>query len=187
MTVPSDDRFDKALSDDILSKGCLVRLLAMDVDGVLTDGKIVYDSQGVETKVFFVQDGVGIKALQAVGVVCAIITGRQSPIVDRRAKELGIAHIIQGRDDKLQALSELASRLNITLGECAYMGDDLPDVLAIKTAGLGISVVNGNRHAQQVADYVTHHTGGNGAVREVCELILHAKGQYQAFLARFGL
>lgn len=185
MTVP--DWFDKALSDNVLSKGRLVRLLAMDVDGVLTDGKIVYDSQGVETKAFFVQDGVGIKALQAVGVVCAIITGRQSPMVDRRAKELGIAHIIQGRDDKLQALSELASRLNIALDECAYMGDDLPDVLAIKTAGLGISVPNAHYRVRQVADYVTHRTGGNGAVREACELILHTKGQYKAFLAGFGL
>lgn len=178
MTVPSDV---------VYQKGRAVRLFALDVDGVLTDGKIIYDSQGVETKEFFVQDGVGIKALQATGIICAIITGRYSPMVERRAKELGIVHIIQGRDDKLQALNELAAQLDIRLDECAYMGDDLPDVLAIKKAGLGLSVPNGNHHAKQVADYITHQSGGNGAVREACELILQAQGRYTAFLAGFGL
>ncbi len=169
----------------LLNKAKNIKLLAMDVDGILTDGKIIYDSQGVETKAFNVQDGLGLASLVKFGFVLAIITGRNSPMVERRAKELGIAHVIQGRDDKYVALSDLADSLGLSLNECAYMGDDLPDVKAIKNAGLGISVPNGCTIAQEQADMVTTRTGGNGAVREVCELILMATGHYEAFLAHY--
>ncbi|MFB6349745.1 KdsC family phosphatase [Moraxella sp. ZJ142] len=173
------------MNDAIFQKAKNIKLFAMDVDGVLTDGKIIYNSYDVETKAFFVQDGVGLQAVRESGVILAIITGRTSPMVDRRAKELGIAHIIQGRDDKYTALTALADELGLTLSECAYMGDDLPDLKAVKMAGLGISVANACPQTQAVADYVTARTGGNGAVREACELILQAQDNFAAFLAKF--
>ncbi|MFC0820421.1 KdsC family phosphatase [Moraxella marmotae] len=173
------------MNDAIFQKAKNIKLFAMDVDGVLTDGKIIYNSYDVETKAFFVQDGVGLQAVRESGVILAIITGRTSPMVDRRAKELGIAHIIQGRDDKYTALAALADELGLTLSECAYMGDDLPDLKAVKMAGLGISVANACLQTQAVADYVTARTGGNGAVREACELILQAQDNFAAFLAKF--
>ncbi len=173
------------LTDSIKQKAEKIKLFAMDVDGILSDGKIIYNSYDVETKAFFVQDGVGIKALQSFGIEIAIITGRTSPMVERRARELGITHLIQGRDDKFTALQALADTLGLSLQECAYMGDDLPDLKAVREAGLGISVPNGCRETQAVADIVTGKTGGNGAVREVCDLILRAQGHYDAFIAQF--
>lgn len=174
------------IDNTIKQKASAIRLLAMDVDGVLTDGKIIYDSQGVESKEFFVQDGVGLNALKKFDIRLAIITGRQSPMVERRAKELGIDYVIQGRDDKAIALKTLAESLSLPLEHCAYIGDDLPDVGAIKGAGLGLSVANGCELAKQTADYVTTKTGGSGAVREVCELILIAQNHYDAWLSEFA-
>ncbi len=172
---------------ELLAKLQDIQLFAMDVDGILTDGKIIYDSAGNETKAFHVHDGVGLSAIKQAGVQLAIITGRSSVMVERRAKELGILHIIQGRDDKSVALSELAHTLSIPLEKCAYMGDDLPDVRAILAAGVGFSVPNACTAAKDCADFVTQQQGGHGAVREVCEIILQAKGEYAAFLARFGV
>lgn len=169
----------------IYQKAKNIKLFVMDVDGVLSDGKIIYNSHDVETKAFYVQDGVGLKALQSFGIELAIITGRSSPMVERRAYELGIRHLIQGRDDKFTALTSLAEALGFDLNQCAYMGDDLPDLKAVREAGLGISVPNGCFETQSVADIVTTKSGGDGAVREVCELILRAQGHYDAFVAKF--
>lgn len=171
--------------EKIIQKAAKIRMLAMDVDGVLSDGQIIYDTNHVETKAFYVQDGVGLQALKEGGIVLAIITGRTSPMVERRACELGIHHVIQGRDDKFTALTKLASDLNLSMDECAYMGDDLPDLKAIDRAGLGISVPNGATVVQQAADFVTTKAGGFGAVREVCELILQSQGKYDAFIKKF--
>lgn len=173
------------IDSSIKQKASAIRLLAMDVDGVLTDGKIIYDSQGVESKEFFVQDGVGLNALKKYGLTLAIITGRQSPMVERRARELGIDYVIQGQDDKLTALASLAYQLNLHINECAYVGDDLPDVRAIKYAGLGVSVPNGCTEARTCADYVTKKHGGQGAIREVCEVILLSQGHYYNWIASF--
>lgn len=162
-----------------------IRLFVMDVDGVLTDGKLIYDSQGAESKAFCVQDGVGLSALRRRGFILAIITGRNSPMVQRRADELGIHHVIQGREDKSVALSQLADSLGISLSECAYVGDDLPDVKAIAAAGLGFSVANGCTQAKEAADIVTQRHGGHGAVREICELLLQQAGLYDDFLTEF--
>lgn len=162
-----------------------IKLFAMDVDGILSDGRIIYNSYDVETKAFYVQDGVGLKGLADSGIILAIITGRSSPMVERRAKELGIHHVIQGKDDKFTQLDKLAVSLGLEMNECAYMGDDLPDLKAIKTAGVGISVPNGCDEVRQVADFVTTKYGGMGAVREACELILKAQGRYTAFVAEF--
>lgn len=162
-----------------------IKLLAMDVDGILSNGQIIYDSNGNETKAFYVQDGVGLKGLRDAGIQLAIITGRSSPMVERRAKELGITHVIQGQDDKFTQLSTLAVSLGLELNECAYMGDDLPDMMAIKYAGLGISVPNGCTEVQEIADLITVKSGGHGAVREACEFILKAQNRYDDFINGF--
>lgn len=163
-----------------------IKLFAMDVDGVLSDGRIIYNSYEVETKAFHVQDGVGLKGLADSGVVLAIITGRTSPMVERRAIELGIHHVIQGQDDKFTELCKLAVSLGFELNECAYMGDDLPDLRAVREAGVGICVPNGCEETRAVADVITQKAGGLGAVREACEMILRAQGHYEAFVARFA-
>lgn len=169
----------------VAAKASKIKLFAMDVDGVLSDGKIIYNADDVETKAFHVHDGVGLVALKEAGIVLAIITGRNSPMVARRAKELGIHHVVQGREDKFTALSALAGELDLSLDECAYMGDDLPDLKAIREAGLGISVPNGADIVQKTADVVTTKAGGYGAVREACELILQAQGRYDDFIRKF--
>ena len=154
-----------------------VRLLALDVDGVLTDGRIYYGNTDEELKAFNIKDGLGVKLLQDAGVKVAIITGRQSEIVARRARELGIEDVVQGREDKLSALQELCDREGLALEDCAYMGDDLPDLSAIKAAGLGLTVADATRAVAAAADWQSSLAGGAGAVREACELILEARGE----------
>jgi 3-deoxy-D-manno-octulosonate 8-phosphate phosphatase (KDO 8-P phosphatase) len=162
-----------------------VRLLALDVDGVLTNGQIYYSNSGDEIKAFNIKDGLGIKLLQQAGVQVAIITGRQSKIVARRAAELGIEEIVQGREDKRDALLELCERLDLELQDCAYMGDDLPDLGAIVAAGLGMTVADGNATVRKAAQWVSHSHGGCGAVREACEFILDARGKLAELEAGF--
>jgi 3-deoxy-D-manno-octulosonate 8-phosphate phosphatase (KDO 8-P phosphatase) len=158
-----------------LEKARRVRLLVLDVDGVLSDGQLYYANSGEETKAFYTPDGVGVKLLQGAGIPVAIITGRQSEIVSRRAGELGIAHLVQGRDDKLQALEELLPPLGVSLEEVAYMGDDLPDLAAIQACGLGMTVASGDDFVASHADWRSQQPGGRGAVREACEFILDAQ------------
>jgi 3-deoxy-D-manno-octulosonate 8-phosphate phosphatase (KDO 8-P phosphatase) len=154
-----------------------IRLLALDVDGVLTDGSVTYSSAGEELKSFNIKDGVGIKLLQRAGIEVAIITGRSSPMVERRAQELGIGTILQGREDKLTALRELCAERSLTLEECAYMGDDLPDLAAIRAAGVGLTVAAAVVAVSDAADWCASRDGGAGAVREACEALLEARGQ----------
>jgi len=158
-----------------LQKARAIRLLALDVDGVLTDGKLYFSAQGDELKAFSILDGHGIKMLLNNEIEVAIITGRTSPLVARRARDLGITYILQGREDKKIALQELSEELNIPLQNTAYVGDDLPDLSAIISAGLGICVPNAHSFVKQHADLCTLASGGQGAVREVCDLILEAK------------
>ncbi|HEY1765279.1 MAG TPA: HAD hydrolase family protein [Opitutaceae bacterium] len=153
-----------------------IRLFAMDVDGVLTDGTVYIFSDGVEAKGFSIIDGLGLKLLAATGLELAWISGRQSTASTNRAAELKIAHVIQGRRDKLAALSELASSLGLSLRDCAYMGDDVIDAPAIAAAGIGVSVPTGLPAARAAARYVTRTLPGHGAVREVCDLLLAARG-----------
>ncbi len=163
-----------------------VQVLALDVDGVLTDGSIYYGNNGEELKAFNIKDGLGIKLLQDAGIQVAIITGRQSEIVARRAAELGISRVIQGREDKLTALNELADQLGIKLSDCAYMGDDLPDLAAIRAAGLGLTVADASAAVAASADWQSSAAGGRGAVREACEMILHARGLLAPTEERFS-
>lgn len=162
-----------------------LRLLALDVDGVLTDGRIVYGNDGEELKAFSIKDGLGIKLVQRAGLQVAIITGRSSGIVARRAAELGIDLVVQGREDKLVALRELCASLDITPEECAYMGDDLPDLAAILAAGLGLTVSDAAAPVLEAADWVSARAGGEGAVREACEMILAARGDLDRVLAGY--
>lgn len=170
---------------DIEQRARAIKLLVLDVDGVLTDGRLWFGNSGEELKAFNIQDGLGVKLLQRGGVQVAIITGRQSALVARRAGELGIEHLVQGREDKLQALEELCARLGLALTEVAYMGDDLPDLAAIRRAGLGITVANGHHFVAEHAAYRTQRCGGEGAVREACELILRAQGRLAALLDQY--
>ena len=157
-----------------------VKLLLLDVDGVLTDGKIYYSSTGDEIKAFNIQDGLGIKLLQRSGLQVGIITGRQSAMVDRRARELGIELLVQGQENKLAAMREILQTQDLSTDEVAYMGDDLPDLPAINHAGLGMTVANANPLVQENADWVSDFAGGHGAVRQACEFILEAQGKLEA-------
>lgn len=170
----------------IRDRAAAARLLALDVDGVLTDGRIYYGDAGEELKAFNIKDGLGIKLLQESGVKVAIITGRQSEIVARRARELGIEDVTQGRDDKRQALLELCQRYEISIEECIYMGDDLPDLGAIVAAGLGMTVADASPAVRRAADWTSEASGGRGAVREACEFILSARGDWAALEERFA-
>lgn len=152
-----------------------VRLLALDVDGVLTDGTVQISSDGTEAKSFSILDGMGLRKLIKAGIHVAWISGRPSGATTARAKELGISHVIQGRNDKLSALQELAGQLGLAAKACAYMGDDEIDVPAIRWAGIGIAPAGAMPAALSVARFVPRRPAGLGAVREVCELITGSK------------
>ena len=152
-----------------------IRLLVMDVDGVMTDGKITYTSDGQELKSFNIKDGLGIKRAQASGIETAIITGRTSPMVERRALELGIAHLVQGREDKLAALSDLLEQMNLPLDRVAFIGDDLPDLAAIESVKLGACPADAATEVKLKANWVSTRAGGDGCVRELCDLLVSHK------------
>lgn len=162
-----------------------IRLIALDVDGVMSDGGVVYGNSGEETKAFNIKDGLGIKLAQSAGIEVAIITGRTAPLLARRSKELGIEAVIQGREDKLIALNELANSRALDLEQCAYMGDDLPDLGAIMAAGLGACPADAVADVKTHSDWVSAHNGGRGAVRDLCELILKAQGRWAHIIASY--
>ncbi|MEX2168869.1 MAG: HAD hydrolase family protein [Pirellulales bacterium] len=149
-----------------------IRLLLSDVDGVMTGGGLTFTSSGEETKTFHIRDGLGIRLWQRAGGQFGMVTGRQSPIVERRAAELGVTLLRQGNDDKLPLVRELAAEAGVTLEETAYIGDDLPDLAAIRAVGLGIAVADAVEEVRAAARYTTSVRGGDGAVREVVELLL---------------
>jgi 3-deoxy-D-manno-octulosonate 8-phosphate phosphatase (KDO 8-P phosphatase) len=164
------------VAESTLTKANQIKLLVCDVDGVFSDGRIYLGNDGEELKAFHTKDGFGIKALGASGVEVAIITGRNSAIVANRMKALNVAHIIQGQEDKLPALMQLADKLSINLEQIAYIGDDVPDLPCIEAVGLGICVSDGHPLVQQGANYITFTRGGFGAVRETCDLIMQTQG-----------
>ena len=170
---------------NVLKSAQKIKLLLLDVDGVLTDGRLYYGNSGEELKAFDIQDGLGIKLLQSAGIEVGIITGRSSDLVKRRAKELSIDPVIQGREDKLTALNELLKDMNFNIEEIAFVGDDLPDLAVVRRVGLGITPANGNHILASQALWQTKKSGGNGAVREVAELILIAQGKLESLLASY--
>lgn len=152
-----------------------IRLVAFDVDGVFTDGRFYLTDDGVESKSFHTQDGFGVRQLLDAGIEVAVISGRNSGSVDRRMAELGVGNVVQGCKDKIAALKELATRLEITTDQCVYVGDDVPDLPLLQTVGFSVAVANAVAEVRDYCDHTTSATGGFGAVREVCELILAAR------------
>jgi 3-deoxy-D-manno-octulosonate 8-phosphate phosphatase (KDO 8-P phosphatase) len=165
---------------DILARAAKIRLAVFDVDGTLTDGRLWYGEDGHETKVFHVHDGLGLKRLQANGVQVALITARISHPVALRAEELDIAHVYQGQGDKRGCLLELIDALHLTPEQVAFIGDDLPDLPPMHIAGLAVAVANAHPWVAGQAHWQTSKSGGMGAAREVCDLILHAQGKSDA-------
>lgn len=155
-----------------------LRLISFDVDGVLTDGQLYYSDDGREIKAFNVQDGAAIKLLQQHGLQIAILTGRDSPMVARRAAELGIEHLYQGLQDKRTALAQLKAELALETRQIAHVGDDLPDLVLFDLVGFAVSVPNGHPAVMAHAHHVTTTPGGRGVARELAELILRAKGTW---------
>lgn len=152
-----------------------VTLIAFDVDGVFTDGRFYLSDDGVETKAFNTQDGYGVRRLLEAGIEVAVISGRRSAAVERRMAELGVRHVFLGCADKVAVFGELLSNLGITAGASAYVGDDLPDMPVLREAGVAIAVANAHDDVRKFCDWTTGATGGNGAVREVCDAVLHAR------------
>jgi 3-deoxy-D-manno-octulosonate 8-phosphate phosphatase (KDO 8-P phosphatase) len=168
------------LPADILARAAKIRLVAFDVDGTLTDGRLWYGEDGRETKVFHVHDGLGLKRLQANGVQVALITARISHPVALRAEELDIAHVYQGQGDKRACLLELIDALHLGSEQVAFVGDDLPDLSPMRLAGLAVAVANAHPWIAEQAHWQTRLGGGMGAAREVCDLILEAQGKSDA-------
>ena len=166
--------YKKVDLDKVRLQAADIRLLVLDVDGVLTDGRLPFDAKGGECKVFHVRDGYGIRRLLETGIEVALISGRKSVAVSKRADELSIRHVFLGAKDKLATLQTLASKLRISLGHIAYVGDDVPDLACMQAVGLPIAVADAHSDLDAVADWHTHLGGGQGAVREVCDLLLSA-------------
>ncbi|MDX1491193.1 MAG: HAD-IIIA family hydrolase [Pseudohongiellaceae bacterium] len=170
---------------DILERANRIKLLILDVDGVLTAGELFLNDSGQEIKAFNTLDGQGIKLLQGAGVQVAIISGRKSNLVASRAKNLGIDILFQGREDKLNALNELCQEHGISADCIAYVGDDLPDIKVMKAVQLSFAVANAHQEVKKVALAQTELAGGHGAVREVCDFILEAQNKYEAAIEPF--
>jgi 3-deoxy-D-manno-octulosonate 8-phosphate phosphatase (KDO 8-P phosphatase) len=158
---------DKSLAD--------VRLLAFDVDGVFTDGRFYLSNDGVETKAFNTQDGFGVRQLLEAGLAVAVISGRESAAVAERMSDLGVQHVIQGNSDKVAAFEALLEQLGIDEAQTMYVGDDVPDLPLLRRAGFSVAVSNAHDDVKAACDYTTAKAGGFGAVREVCDFILHAR------------
>lgn len=156
-----------------------VELLLLDVDGVLTDGRVVLDDRGVETKAFDVTDGHGLKLLQRAGVAVGFVTGRRSRVVEHRARELGVTEVHQRVRNKLEVVREILFRRGLRPEQVAYMGDDLVDLPVMTQVGLGITVADAPEYVRERAHWVTERPGGRGAVREACEAILRARGVWE--------
>ena len=167
---------------DVSKKASQTKLLLLDVDGVLTDGKLYFNNEGMETKAFNTLDGQGIKSLRKSGVEVGIITGRKSDLVKRRASDLGIKLLIQGREDKFTALQEMLETFPCELEQIAFMGDDYPDLTVMTKVGLALTVANAHEEVSTRAHWASARKGGEGAVREACDLIMKAQGTYQEIL-----
>jgi 3-deoxy-D-manno-octulosonate 8-phosphate phosphatase (KDO 8-P phosphatase) len=162
-----------------------IRLLVLDVDGVLTDGRLYYGEDEVELKAFHIQDGHGLKMLRESGIEVAIITGRTSQAVERRAQNLGVQYVYQGAADKLAVFEQLLAHLGLSATAAAGMGDDLPDLPILRRCGLALTVPEAPALIRSHAHYVTSLHGGSGAVREVCELLMQAQGTLEGKMQEY--
>lgn len=173
------------MQDDAVTRAARVKLMIFDVDGILTDGSLHYGSDGESIKTFNVLDGHGIKLLQQSGVMTAIISARKSPIVARRATDLGIQHLFQGVHDKRSAFELLLADTRIDADACGFIGDDVIDLPILLRVGFAASVPNAHAEVKSRVHYVTQASGGRGAARELCDYILRAQGNYEAVLAPY--
>ena len=171
--------------DDFRDRARKIKILVMDVDGVLTGGEVILDRQGNELKMFHVRDGHGIKMIQRTGMKTAIITGRSSNVVTIRAEELGIVDVFQGSKDKLPTFRELLERHGLDEEEAAYIGDDIVDIPVMKRAGLSFTVADAEQYVKEVAHFVAGRNGGRGAVREIIDLLLKARGEWDTVTAKY--
>jgi 3-deoxy-D-manno-octulosonate 8-phosphate phosphatase (KDO 8-P phosphatase) len=171
---------------DAITRARAVRLALFDVDGVLTDGRLYYGPGGEAMKVFNILDGHGLKMLARSGVATGLLSGRQSEATAMRAKELGIAHVILGVDDKIAHFERLLARLGLEASQSAFMGDDLPDIPVLARCGLAVAVANAVPEVKAVAQLVTEAAGGSGAVREFCEFVMRAQGTLGNAAGRHG-
>ncbi|MRW93748.1 HAD hydrolase family protein [Duganella sp. FT80W] len=168
-----------------LERAARVKLMIFDVDGVLTDGSLHYGVEGEALKTFNVQDGLGIKLIQEAGIDTAIISARKSPQVIKRAADLGINHLHQGGHDKLTPFNALLAKTGLTAEQVGFIGDDVVDLPILTRVGFAVAVPNGRQEVLERAHHTTVAYGGKGAVREVCELLMHAQGSYERVMAQF--
>ncbi len=173
------------MSSREMEKARNVKLLILDVDGVLTDGRIVLDDGGVETKCFDARDGHGIKMLKRANIDVAIITGRESQVVSHRARELGIDSVYQNIHDKLEVYEAILQEKGLRDGEVGFVGDDLVDLPLLRRVGFAAVVADGVEELKPYADYISRNKGGRGAVREIIELILKAQGKWAELMERY--
>ncbi len=166
-------------------KAAKIKLLLLDVDGVLTNGQIIYDGAGNELKMFDVRDGHGLKLVQRAGIQVGIITGRKSEVVSRRAAELGIEILYQGALNKLEPYEQIVAQTGLPEEQIAYVGDDLVDLPVLRRVGFAATVADADEAVCQRVDYVAGLPGGRGAVREICDLLLKASGAWQEITARY--
>jgi len=170
---------------ELKDKIAKIRLILMDVDGVLTDESLLYGMRGEEVKIFNVKDGLGIKLAQAAGLAIGIISSRFSEALKIRAHELGVEVVLQAQKKKLDAYFQIKKELFVSDEQIAYIGDDLPDLAILKTAGFSIAVANACQEAKQVADFITEKSGGHGAVRDAIEMILREQGKWEQVINGF--
>jgi 3-deoxy-D-manno-octulosonate 8-phosphate phosphatase (KDO 8-P phosphatase) len=173
------------LDDALRARMLPIRLMIFDVDGVLTDGRIIVCDDGSEIKAFDVQDGHGIKLLQRAGIEVALLTGRSCQAVERRAAGLGITRVVQGARDKLEAYAGIVAETGLQDREIGYVGDDLIDIPVMCRVGLSIAVPNASPHVLRYAHYTTRASGGRGACREICELLLQVQGHWERLTRRY--
>jgi 3-deoxy-D-manno-octulosonate 8-phosphate phosphatase (KDO 8-P phosphatase) len=173
--------------DKLIAKIKLIRLLVLDVDGVMTDGRIIMDDAGREIKNFDVRDGHGIKVLMRYGIDVIIVTGRRSAVVEHRARDLGISEVHQGVTNKVEISDAILSNRSLNYEQIAFVGDDIVDIPLLRRVGFSAAVADALEDVRKCADYVTVRKGGRGAVREVCEVILKAKGEWTDVAKRYEL
>lgn len=171
--------------NELLAKALKIKCLICDVDGVLTDGLLHLDNFGNELKSFQVQDGMGLKLLMAAGIEVGIITTSRNEVIDHRMKQLGIKHYYKGQVDKRDAYQLIKKSLGLDDEQFAYIGDDLPDLPLIQQVGLGVTVANGVSQVKEFATWQTEKSGGRGAVRELCDLILNAQNKMDEALENY--
>jgi 3-deoxy-D-manno-octulosonate 8-phosphate phosphatase (KDO 8-P phosphatase) len=176
---------ETVVDERLLPKIHKVKLLILDVDGVMTDGRIIIDDAGLESKQFDVRDGHGLKMLMRCDIAVALLTGRKSRVVEHRAQDLGITAVYQGVWNKAEAFAGILDRFTVSPIETAYVGDDVVDIPLLKRVGFAVAVADAVSEARKAADYVTKRPGGRGAVREVCEIILTAQGRWAEVAKRY--